>query len=187
MFQVRPICLDTVARYHRLAAAGITSSSLAAGNRRLDPIIGGGTGDLDPARLHRFRNLALKRDTQQAEIEAGILHLHEVDELEAVFERARRDPAMEKAPIVLLVGPAAADGKLVVLSNDLDVARPKPSYGDRDLVAVSVSLLDVERRITVVGLGPRRAFQQVKQPIETDGRAAIGVLTLTNIVKSGQM
>ena len=55
-------------------------------------------GDLDPPRPHRLGHLALQLDDQQAVLEAGALHLHEVGEVEAPLEAARRETTVEVLP-----------------------------------------------------------------------------------------
>src|SRR5215207_4563578 len=74
-------------------------------------------GDLDPPRPHRLGHLALQLDNQQAVLEAGALHLHEVGEVEAPLEAARRQAAVEvlAAPVG---GPLAGNHHQVRLALD---------------------------------------------------------------------
>ena len=53
--------------------------------------------NLDAARLHRFRQFALKLDLQEAIVETGALHLHKIREVEA----AARTLGMEVAPLAI--------------------------------------------------------------------------------------
>src|SRR4051794_3950448 len=92
-------------RVSRFAAALMRRRTLWVGGsgrlticvvRRLDPVVvSPPAADLDLARLHRFRDDPLQFDAQQAIVEAGRAHLHEIGELEAPFERTGRNAAVQ--------------------------------------------------------------------------------------------
>src|SRR5262245_26166635 len=59
--------------------------------------------DRNAARLLGFGNLADEIDVEQAVLERGVLHLHEVGELEGALERTGGDAAVEHFRLVLAV------------------------------------------------------------------------------------
>src|ERR1700755_568776 len=59
--------------------------------------------DRNRARLLRLGNFANEIDVEQAVLERGVLHLHEVGKLEYTLEGARGDAAIQHLGLVLVV------------------------------------------------------------------------------------
>ena len=84
---------ETAARY---AAAFSAEPSITCGRLRAG-------GDRNAAGLLGLGNLANEIDMEQAVLERGVLHHHEIGKLEGAFEGARRDAAIQHLGLVLAV------------------------------------------------------------------------------------
>jgi hypothetical protein len=97
-----------------------------------------------------------------------------VGELEAALEGAGGDPHVEEIAVLVAILRLAADHHQHVLAGgDVDVAGREAGDGERDPVAVVAQFLDVVGRV-IVGLLGAGAFEEIEQPVEADGGAAIG-------------
>ena len=67
------------------------------------------------------------------------------------------------------------------MRDDVDLVALEAGHRERDPVAVVAQLLDVEGRIIVL-LGTAGALQEIEEPVEADGRAAIGGEVVTTHV-----
>src|SRR5690349_6453285 len=107
--------------------------------------------DRNAARLRGLGNLADEIDVEQAVLERGILHLHEIGKLEYALEGARRDAAVEHFGICLAVlvgGFLALDRQRVFLRDDRKLALREAGDRNADAVGVLTGTLDVVGRIT---------------------------------------
>jgi hypothetical protein len=107
---------------------------------------------------------------EQAVLERGVLHLHEVGELEHALEGTRRDAAIQHLGFVLavLIGDfLALDRQRVFLGDDGEFVLGEAGDGDGDAVVVLAGALDVIGRIArriAIGL-----IEQVEEAVEADG------------------
>jgi len=108
---------------------------------------------------------------EQAVLERGVLHLHEIGKLEGPLEGARRDAAIEHLGLVLVIfigGFFALDRQRVFLGDDRKFALRKAGDRDADAIGVLAGALDVIGRIAGAAVG-RCLVEQGKEAVEADG------------------
>src|SRR5690606_3105838 len=92
---------------------------------RLDLLVSLARPDGDRPGPHTLGEVPNEVDVEQAVLEVGRLDLHVVGELEPALEGARRDPAVQEAPLAVLVLGfgllLAADAERAFLHIDLDL------------------------------------------------------------------
>src|SRR5690606_37638684 len=118
--------------------------------------------------FHGLGHFAYEVDHQQAVRQVGLIHAHEVRELEATFEAAVGDADMEHVAVRSLLALAALDRQQVLLRGDLEIVRAEAGYRQRDAIAVLAAALDVERGVVVARIA-RLALEQIEQAIEANG------------------
>ena len=87
---------------------------------------------------------------EQAILERGVLHHHEIGKLESPLEGARRDAAIEHLGFVVAVfigGFLALDRQRVFLRDDREFALREAGNRNGDAVAVLAGALDIVGRI----------------------------------------
>src|SRR5579859_501586 len=123
----------------------------------------GTTLDLDLA--HAALGLrAHEIDMEKAVVEPGALHLDALGQHEGALELARRDAAMEKDALALVLLLAAHD-ELVVLDGEAQILQRETRECQRQTQRIFAGLLYVVRRIAV-GLGLRHAVEHALEMIE---------------------
>src|ERR1700739_4703132 len=160
-----------------VSRGGFVSANIG---RKPNTVSGGGLGAVDHLRslgtgadrnaagLLGLGNLANEIDMEQAVLERGVLHLHEVGELEGALEGARRDAAIEHLGFVLavLVGDFfALDRERVFLGDNRKLALGKAGDRNTDAVGVIAGALDVVGRIAGAAVGVC-LVQQGKEAVE---------------------
>src|SRR5690606_26644337 len=81
---------------------------------------------------------------------------------------------MQHFALVGVLALATLDHEQVLLRGDVEILPAKSGYGQSDAVAVFAAALDIEGRIILAAIRTGLAFEQVEQPVEADGGAAIG-------------
>ena len=97
-----------------------------------------------------------------------------VGQLEAPFEIAIGDSHVQEFAAILAFVLRAAHDQLVLLRGNIDLGRCEASHRDGDQIAIVGDTLDIERGVIIALHGAACIFQQIEQPVETDGGAAIG-------------
>jgi hypothetical protein len=119
--------------------------------RAVDDLRSGRVGrDRNVAGLLGLGNLADEIDVEQAILERGVFHQHEIGKLEDALEGARRDAAIQHLGFVLAVligGFLAPDRQRVFLRDDGKLALREAGDGDADTVLVLAGALDIVGRI----------------------------------------
>ena len=106
---------------------------------------------------------------EQAILERGVLHLHEVGKLEGALEGTRGDAAVEHFGLRVLVGDfLALDRQRVFLRDDGELILGKAGDRNGDAVGVLAGALDVVGGITGAAVRAR-LVEQVKETVEADG------------------
>src|ERR1700742_5351869 len=90
--------------------------------------------NLDAARLHRFRQLTLELDLQEAIVEAGALHPHKIGKVEAAFERPPGDAMVEVVAFLLPGIALTGDDQGVLIQGDGDLLGLEACNSQRDPV-----------------------------------------------------
>ena len=116
----------------------------------------------------------------------------EVGELEAALEGAGGDSHVQEiAVLAAILRLAAVHDQHVLAGGDVDVGGAEAGDRERDPVAVVAQFLDVVGRIIVGLLGAAGALEEVEQPVEADGGAAIGgeieMLLMINVLRMSNM
>ena len=110
--------------------------------------------DLDLARLHRVRNLTHQIDGEQTILQVRVLDTHEIGQLEAALERARRDSHVQEVAVAIPVFRfAARDHEKVLPRRDVDLIRLEAGDSHRNPIAVVTDLFDVEWGVIVALVG----------------------------------
>src|SRR5512132_1073390 len=134
-----------------------------------------GRRDLDPPRLHRFRQFTHELDHQQAVVQVSAHDLDVVGELEVPLEGTAGDAAIEIGmPRIPLLLPAL-DQKRVLARLDTELVLAEAGDGECDAILVLARLLDIVRWVAIASLGPlHRVLEHGHQPVEPNGRAEQG-------------
>jgi hypothetical protein len=141
----------------------------------LDHSRAGVAADQDFARFQLFGYLTFKLNYQQAVGQIRALHKDMVRQLEAPFKIAIRNADMQKVAIVIAIDLLlAGDNQQVLLRGNVDFLGLEACNGNRhDIFGIGLTL-DIERRIIIPIGNAARIFEQVEQPVKTNGCAAIG-------------
>src|SRR5215471_1924121 len=153
--------------------AVVLSSGWALGRFGLDDLgLGFAVADRDLARLLGFRNLAYEIDVQQAVLEAGVLDLDMVGQLEDALKGAGGDALIEYLAVLLFLGLLGAlDRQRVLFRLDRQLVLAEAGNGNGYAVVVLTGALDVVRRVA------RRGFEAIKhrkQAVKADGGTVKG-------------
>jgi len=126
--------------------------------------------DRNAARLLGLGDLADEIDMQQAVLERGVLHGHEVGQLEHTLEGSRRDAAVKHFGIFLgiLVGDfLALDRQRVFLGDDRKLALRKAGNCNADAIGVLAGALDIIGRVAGAAVGGG-LVEQLEETVEAD-------------------
>src|SRR5437762_1190067 len=129
--------------------------------------------DRNAARLLGLGDLADEIDVEQAVLERGVLHLHEIGKLEDALEGTRGDAAVEHFGIVLavLVGSfLALDRQRVFLRDDRKLALREAGDRNADAVGVLAGALDIVGGIAGAAVCSC-LVEQAEEAVEADGGA----------------
>jgi len=125
----------------------------------------------NPPRLQLFRNLALQLNGEQAILQVGLGHLHEVGEVEALLEGAGRNAAMQDLTLAVVLALLAGDHEGVLLLSHLDLVLGEAGHRHGDAILVIALLLDVVGRPVGHRLELAHLVEHVEQAVETDGHS----------------
>src|SRR5690606_18859785 len=127
----------------------------------------------DLLRLHRLGHFTDQIDGQQTVGQIGVCDTHEVSQLEAAFETAVGDADMQHLAVIGLFALTPLHNQKVLMRGDVEIVLPEARYRESDAVSILAAPLDIERWVVVAGVVADLVLQQVEQPIEPDGGAAI--------------
>jgi len=132
--------------------------------------------DLDATRLHRFRELALQFNLEQALVHGSAFYQHVVGEIKPALERPARDAAIQVLSLILFaLIRRARDRQRVLLDGHVDLFGFEAGNRKGDAISVFAGAQDIAGRIMILRFEAQALVHEVEKAVEADRRPPEGV------------